>query len=358
MNAGLAHQGPALEFVRPGYARVGRSSAVEICRWTRSAILGGAACYKRWYGVSSHRCVQMTPNASLCNFRCPFCWRPHGSRGEPAEWDGPDEVVEGAVRAQRRLLIGYKGNASADMRRFLEAMFPRHFAISLDGEPTIYPWLRELVAAVRSRGMTAFLVTNGSLPGRLRELRAVPPHNLYVSLYGSSEDMLERAARPAFRGAWERVMESVSMMSDFESAGSNTVLRLTLVRGLNMADPDGYARAIASGSPMFVELKGYTWVGESTRRLSIDAMPTLDELRTFARELGARTGYLEAEVDPRSRVVMLARDAESLETARERAARLRARIEELDRGWRERYGDPSEFRLDRGNLPPWPGGWI
>lgn len=351
--------GPArLEPARPGYMRVGRSAAVEVCRWTRSALLGGPMCYKRWYGVSSHRCIQMTPNAPLCNFRCQFCWRPHGARGGPASWDGPEEVVEGAIRAQRALLIGYKGNPSADGGRLLEAMFPRHMAISLEGEPTIYPWLRELVAAARRRGITAFLVTNGSVPARLRELRAVPPHNLYLSVYGPSREVMERAARPLFTGAWERVMESVSMMGDFERAGSNTIMRLTLVRGLNMVDPDGYARIVRSGDPMFVELKGYTWVGESTRRLPIDAMPSLEEIEAFASELEARTGYRVAEVDRRSRVVMLARDPGALELARERAARIRARIEELDAQWRRRYSDPADFRPTRGGTPPWPGGWI
>jgi len=350
---------PPLESTRPGYVRVGHNSAVEICRWTRSAILGGGACYKRWYGVSSHRCIQMTPNVGLCNFQCPFCWRPHGGRGGPVAWDEPDAVVEGMIEAQRRLLIGYKGNPSVDGRRFLEAMFPRHVAISLDGEPTIYPRLQELIAAIRGRGMTAFLVTNGSMPRRLRELLGgAPPHNLYISLYGPSESVFSAAARPLFDGAWGRVMESISMMGDFEDRGSNTILRLTLVKGLNIADPDGYAAAIRRGMPMFVELKGYTWVGGSTGRLRIDAMPSLDDLRAFASEVESRTGYRTAEVDSRSRVIMLARDGRALEEAEEAAERIGKRIDELDAGWITRYSGPEDFRTVRGGAPPWPGGWI
>ncbi len=344
--------------LRPGYMRVGHNSAVEICRWTRRALLGGEPCYKRWYGVRSHRCIQMTPNVGLCNFSCPFCWRPHGSRGGPVSWDGPAEIVDGIIDAQRRLLIGFKGNPSVDRRLFLEAMFPRHVAISLDGEPTIYPWLRELVREIRSRGMTAFLVTNGSMPGRVRELRAVPPHNLYVSLYGPSEEVFERAARPLFRGAWERVMETLSMMGDLEDSGSITILRLTLVRGLNMVDPEGYARAASLSRPMFLELKGYTWVGESTRRLPMEAMPTMEDLVAFAKELEARTGYRIANVDRRSRVVMMSRDPSALERAAEAAERIGRRIEELDEQWRGFYDDPEGFSLVRRRPPPWPGGWI
>ncbi|HDM36274.1 MAG TPA: 4-demethylwyosine synthase TYW1, partial [Candidatus Syntrophoarchaeum butanivorans] len=37
---------------------------------------GGEFCYKgRFYGVASHRCIQMTPTI-LCNQACIHCWRP------------------------------------------------------------------------------------------------------------------------------------------------------------------------------------------------------------------------------------------------------------------------------------------
>lgn len=340
---------------------MGENTAVEVCRWTKTAIRGGPFCYKRWYGVESHRCIQMTPNLNLCNFACPFCWRIHeGDRGRISrKWDEPEEIVEGIIRAQRRLLVGFKGNPVVDRMRFLEAMFPRHVAISLDGEPTMYPMLAELVKEIREHGMTAFLVTNGSISYRLKELlENVVPHNLYISLYGPSEEVFEKAARPSFKDAWRRVLESLSLLSDFEDRGSRTLIRLTMVKGLNMTDPDGYSREIVRSRPMFVELKGYTWVGESIKRLPPTAMPTLDELRTFASEISKITGYRIAEVDGKSRVVMLVRDEEAWERNLETTRRIKERMRELDVPWRAHYEGGADFKLIKEVPPPWPGGWI
>jgi tRNA wybutosine-synthesizing protein 1 len=49
-------------FKEAGYRIVGRHSAVKVCHWTKSALKGGKACYKSWYGIESHRCIQMTPS--------------------------------------------------------------------------------------------------------------------------------------------------------------------------------------------------------------------------------------------------------------------------------------------------------
>jgi len=337
-------------YLRAGYSIVGRHSAVAICRWTRSALKGGRLCYKRWYGVRSHRCIQMTPVLNFCNFACKFCWRMHlpgrFKLPEGWEWDSPREIVDGIIVAQRRLLIGFKGNPQVPRERFLEAMFPRHVAISLDGEPTLYPMLPGLVEEVLSRGMTAFLVTNGSVPQRLREMlgRGAVPTNLYISVYGPNEEVFRETADPRIPGAWGLVMESLGMMERFEEAGSRTVMRITAVKGLNMVEPEGYARLVEEYRPMFVEFKGYTWVGESQKRLPISAMPRLEELREFASRVAGLTGYVEKEVDEKSRVVMLVRDEEAWERSLEMVREWRRREEELDRSWRGRVKD---FRLSR-----------
>ncbi len=338
-------------YLRAGYVLVGRHSAVEVCRWTKSALKGGHMCYKRWYGVRSHRCVQMTPVLNFCNFACPFCWRPHleGRFEIPPgwEWDEPADIVEGSILAQRKLLAGYKGNPQVDRERFLEAMFPRHIAISLDGEPLLYPKLAELIKEVRARGMTAFLVTNGSVPARLEELlrRGAEPTNLYLSVYGPNPEVFERAAKPLVGRAWELVMESLDLLPKFSS---RTIVRLTMVRGLNMVEPEGYAKLIERAQPRFVELKGYTWVGESQKRLPITAMPTLEELEKFAARIAELTGYQVKLSDEKSRVVMLVRDEETWEWNLRLIEEQRRVEEELDREWRGRVRD---FKL-RDFAPP------
>lgn len=259
----------------------------------------------------------MTPVLNFCDFACKFCWRMHlpGRFKIPSDWrwDEPNEVLDKSIIAQRLLLIGFKGNPAVTRERFLEAMFPRHLTISLDGEPLLYPKLAELVREAKSRGFTVFLVTNGSIPVRLRELlrKDAQPTNLYLSLYGPSKEIFEAAADPRIPRAWDMVNESLEMLHQFRD--SRTVVRLTLVRGLNMVEPEGYAKLISKASPMFVELKGYSWVGESQKRLPITAMPEMKELVDFATRIAEHTGYSVRLTDEKSRVVLLVRDGEAWE---------------------------------------------
>lgn len=156
--------------------------------------------------------------------------------------------------------------------------------------------------------MTSFLVTNGTMPNRLRGLveHGAEPTNLYVSLYGPDKQTHEMVALPLIANAWERTRATLKLMSSF--VNSRTVLRLTLVKGRNMHDPKGYSQLVTEANPTFVELKGYSWLGESKQRLPISAMPYQREIREFAREIEDATGYRDVAEDAVSRVVLLARD--------------------------------------------------
>ena len=63
-----------------------------------------------------------------------------------------------------------------------EAFKPIHFAISLSGEPTMYPKLPELIDEIHKRGMTAYLVTNGSYPDMVEKLINHEPTQFYITL--------------------------------------------------------------------------------------------------------------------------------------------------------------------------------
>src|SRR5688500_20258769 len=52
-------------------------SAVELCHWTKKSFYDEGNCYKhKFYGISTHRCMEMTPTAMNCENRCVYCWRP------------------------------------------------------------------------------------------------------------------------------------------------------------------------------------------------------------------------------------------------------------------------------------------
>jgi tRNA wybutosine-synthesizing protein 1 len=56
------------------YRIVGGTGAVKLCHWMRQKLIHGRACYKEeFYGIDSHRCLQMTPSVNICNFKCLFC---------------------------------------------------------------------------------------------------------------------------------------------------------------------------------------------------------------------------------------------------------------------------------------------
>src|SRR5216110_2242418 len=61
---------------RQGYRIVGEHSGVKLCHWTKASLTKGVGCYKQtFYGIESHRCLQMTPTVDACNLACQFCWR-------------------------------------------------------------------------------------------------------------------------------------------------------------------------------------------------------------------------------------------------------------------------------------------
>lgn len=296
---------------RGGYRLIGRHehSAVEVCRWTKKSLLDENVCYKQKFygdihGIKSHRCLQMTPSLPFCDNKCIFCWR--NSDLNLPDWEGPvddpSEILDGAIEAQRALLSGFKGNPEANRRKWEEAQNPNLCAISLDGEPTLYPELGALIQECKGRGIVPFLVTNGQHPDTLEEIEE--PAQLYISAVAPDRGTYEEACRPLVPKAWKSMNESLELMSSFDCV---TVLRLTLVKDLNLKDPAGYSELIEKAQPDFVEPKGYVAVGHSRSRLGVSYMPTHSEIKDFAEKLSEYTDYLISDEFEPSRVVLLSR---------------------------------------------------
>jgi tRNA wybutosine-synthesizing protein 1 len=298
-------------YKKAGYRIIGKNkhSGIEICRFTKSALRKKKFCYKKWYGILSHRCIQLTPTLDFCNFSCIFCWRTFSEDRFKSEgkWDNPKTIIDEAIKAQKELLSGFGGNPKVSKKMFEEAMQPIHFAISLDGEPTLYPHIAELIKEIKSRGATAFLVTNGTMPHRLRELlqKNAIPTNLYISVYATNSEDYKKIVNPFIQNPFERVVESLKLMKEFNKTECRTIFRITCIKNLNLKDPEGYAKLILMADSKFVELKGYAWLGESRKRLKEENVPTLEELINFAKELEKLTGYKIKLKDEASRVVLL-----------------------------------------------------
>jgi len=285
-------------------------TAAQTCGWTANALRGEGKCYKyAFYGIESHRCIQMTPVVK-CNERCVFCWRDHAGHAyelDDVEWDDPEAVVDASLRLQKRLLSGFGGNDEVPREVFDQAMEPRHVAISLDGEPSLYPYLPELIDEFHARDITTFLVSNGTNPEMLARC---DPTQLYVSVDAHNRAMFEDVVKPVDDDAWERLLDTMDVLAAKDD--TRTVLRTTLVEGENMRDPDWYAAFYDRADPDFVELKAYMHVGHSRGRLDRSSMPDHEDVVAFTEEIQEHMPDHDALKEvPQSRVALLARDADT-----------------------------------------------
>jgi tRNA wybutosine-synthesizing protein 1 len=293
------------------YHIVGQHSAVKRCRWLYETLIHDRPCYKqKFYGIKTHQCIQMTPTLFYCTQRCLFCWRAQSGdlqivweEAKLPKWDSPEEIVEGSIKAQLEILSGYKGNPRANSQKFKEAMRPRHAAISLTGEPTLYEQIGELIQAFHKRGFTTFLVSNGTVPSSLANL-SHEPTQLYISVCASNKENHEKLCRPIIPNAWEKLNQTLELLN---SLSCPTVIRITAVKGLNMSDVEGYAKLIDKANPTYIEPKAYMHVGFSRLRLGYDCMPSHREIREFSIQLARETGYTIIDESEESRVVLLSR---------------------------------------------------
>jgi len=292
------------------YGIVGNHSAVEICTWCKHALLDEGFCYKqKFYGIRSHLCCQMTCCLE-CDHRCRFCWRPieeSAASKLPKKIDEPKDIVDGCIAAQRKKLSGFKGNDKSNMDKWKLAQEPMHFAISLSGEPTIYPKLPELIKEIHSRGKTTFLVTNGTFPEMIERLKNenALPTQMYVSLDAPTKELYEKIDCPIVKDGWERLMKTLKMLKDI---GTRTVLRITLIKGMNDFDIENYAKIIKMASPHFVEVKSYMFVGYSRKRMKLENMPSHDEVVDFSKKLAKELGWKIIDEKKESRVTLLAKE--------------------------------------------------
>lgn len=298
---------------KQSYHIIGNHSAVKRCKWLYESIVNGRVCYKeKFYGIKSHRCIQMSPSLYYCTQHCLFCWRAQ-SGDLQVTWDemkyshvdSPEDIVAGSFKAQERILTGYKGNPKTDWRKLTEALSPKQVAISLTGEPTLYPNIGELIRTYHQKGLTTFLVSNGTLPDRLSNL-SQEPTQLYVSLCAPNEQVYNKVCRPLMPNAWKKLNETLDYMQSFKC---RTVVRMTLVKGHNMNLIEEYAKLIEKTNPTFIETKAYMHIGFSNLRLGFDNMPQLPEVEDFASKLAEKTGYCIINESADSRVVLLSKKA-------------------------------------------------
>lgn len=117
-----------------------------------------------------------------------------------------------------------------------EGLSPRHCALSLVGEPIMYPEINALVDELHLRHISTFLVTNAQFPEKIKTLKpitqVISQHGtkfqifvfecpmqellriltipiclqLYVSVDAATKESLKAVDRPLFSDFWERFL--------------------------------------------------------------------------------------------------------------------------------------------------------
>jgi wyosine [tRNA(Phe)-imidazoG37] synthetase (radical SAM superfamily)/flavodoxin len=269
---------------KEGYRIIGTHSAVKMCRWTKNQMRGRGGCYKHsFYGITSYQCMEATPSLACAN-KCVFCWRHHKNPvGTEWRWkeDDPAMIVEEAVGLHQTMVNEMRGVPGVLQDRLEEAFTPRHCALSLVGEPIMYPKINEMVKELHDRRISTFLVTNGQFPEMVEALD--PVTQLYVSIDAASKSSLKAIDRPLFKDYWERYLDSLRHLS---RKSQRTVYRMTLVKSWNMDEAEQYAELIEYGTPDFIEIKSVTYCGKSdASSLTMENVPWHTEVCEYAEAI-------------------------------------------------------------------------
>ncbi|MBU0592091.1 4-demethylwyosine synthase TYW1 [Candidatus Micrarchaeota archaeon] len=304
------------------YGLVGNHSGVQICTWTKKAMRGKGVCYKqKFYGASCFGCCQMSPALAWCEENCIFCWRPMEwmKQTEMKNVDDPEEIIKGCVEQRKRLLSGIGGAEDTDQEAFKKSFneFPCHWAISLSGEPTLYPKLGELVKLLKSKKevKTIFIVTNGQEPEKIKELadQNALPTQLYVSLVASNEALFKKINRSNYKDGWEKLNQTLEIMPKLKC---RRVIRLTLIKGMNDDSKfmKEFATLVEKSKTDFVEVKSYMFLGLSRQRLKKENMPYYEDMKQWSEKFITVLGngdhpqnYEIVNEDKSSRIFLLKR---------------------------------------------------
>jgi tRNA wybutosine-synthesizing protein 1 len=297
-------------------------STVELCHWTKKSFKHEGSCYKhKFYGISTHRCMEFSPAGMHCENRCVYCWRPmefyDSLKMEPEKVAEPKEILTKLMEERKKLIMGYYGDSRNDKQRLDESLLPSHYAISLSGEPTMYPKLPELIKYLKSLEATKsiFLVTNGQEPDMIQRLQDEDalPTQLYLSTNAADYDSFLKINKPKYDDSWQRWNKTLGMLKHLET---RTVLRITLIRNYNDQKEmiPAFASMLKQASPHFIEIKSYMHIGRSTNRLEHSNMLEMDEVRKFSDEV-AKQSQIFSVMDESlvSRIVILQNNQRSID---------------------------------------------
>ncbi|MEM2772430.1 MAG: 4-demethylwyosine synthase TYW1 [Candidatus Pacearchaeota archaeon] len=297
--------------------RIFSNSAVQICSWTKKTIRNEGFCYKqKFYGIPTHACMEFTPFI-FCQENCIHCWRPKELlltnlnliKKLIKNNQDPEEIIKNLIEERRKLLIGFMGNKKVNKKKLEQAFIPVHFAISLVGDPLLYPKLGEMIELLKTKykAKSIFVVTNCQEPKALKKLiqKNQLPTQLYLSITATNKNNYLKLKRPIYKDAWKRFIEFLKIA---KKAKCRKVIRYTLVKGINDKEKNikELIKLVNLANPDFLEIKAYMFLGYSTLRLKKENMPEFNYVKNFSLNLLKNLKNFKYEnSDKASRIVLL-----------------------------------------------------
>jgi tRNA wybutosine-synthesizing protein 1 len=230
---------------------------------------------------------------------------------EIGEVDSPELIIEKTVEQRKRLFSGLGGAADSNVPMFKDAFnrFPAHWAISLSGEPTLYPKLPELILLLKKNPAvkSVFLVTNGQEPemlARLKKEKALPTQ-LYISVDAADKGTYFAVNVPVYPDGWERLNKTLELIADFSC---RRVLRFTVIEGINDKAEmlPLYGKLFEKSGADFIEVKAYMHLGFSRKRLGRENMPAHKSVKELSMKLlEFLPNFKFEDEDAASRIVLL-----------------------------------------------------
>ena len=96
--------------------------------------------------------METTPSLACAN-KCVFCWR-HHSNPVGTEWkwkmDKAEDVLAGALESHYAMIKQMRGVPGVLPERLAEGMDAKHCALSLVGEPIMYPEINRYLSIIIS----------------------------------------------------------------------------------------------------------------------------------------------------------------------------------------------------------------
>ena len=209
-----------------------------------------------------HATFELTP---LCNLRCPMCY---------VRLDNRHMALQGKLHSAKEWLE--LGRQSAEMGTL--------FVTLTGGEPFLHPEFWDIYNGLTEMGILVSVYSNGLLINEeiVEKLKANPPHNMKLSIYGASNETYEKMC--GVKEGFTRVSHAIDLLNE---AGLSFFCTTTVVHE-NLHDLDAlYAFANKKG----IKYLHTTAVALSARGAISDPLSS----RTTATEEGWTLKALEKE---------------------------------------------------------------